>query len=481
MKKLVAILLTLCILLSATCITVSAASGDSPKSGIVMRVSGERKSGKISIWHEFDNFVDGWNYAMRYSTPDMLDQYGCKQVIVDIYTDWKAVDGEFSEDDGYGFKWDTIYIPEQAVVTINLNGHAINRGLTDWEYNGEVISIEEEARVTINGGKDKDDTTLGSICGGYSANGGGGIHASEGSHLTLNYVEIRDNKTEDDNGSGIYLEEGSTLIAYGGSISGNLQDASFLSAPRGCGLYTEPQCTVRLDSVRIRNNNAHPAAHVTPIGVAIFASGDISMKNCAVSINGISIGKDYSAHSVLWLGGTIEMTDCEFVYNGELYTTELTSFSYTETSLFYLTGNVKMTNCTVKGNKTYNLIYTENASIKMRNCSFVDNKSPRTMHAKPAEGKTISLDIGNCTFNNNGHNEHRDVKDFLVGEVYVNSWGNSFGDSTFDSPVKSKFTGSIFVNTSPATVISLVALAISIGAIILLVIDRKTRKAKKEE
>jgi hypothetical protein len=102
---------------------------------------------------------------------------GYDRIVVDFYADWIAT-GSFTDDwiNGDGFKNDTIYIPDDAKVTLNLKGHTINRGLTSLLIDGEVIYIDTEAVVII-----KDGT----ITGGYSENGAGGIHIRSGANVTL--------------------------------------------------------------------------------------------------------------------------------------------------------------------------------------------------------------------------------------------------------------------------------------------------------
>jgi hypothetical protein len=48
----------------------------------------------------------------------------------------------FASNWGDGFAWSTIYVPENANISLNLNGHTINRGLEDSEDDGEVIYID---------------------------------------------------------------------------------------------------------------------------------------------------------------------------------------------------------------------------------------------------------------------------------------------------------------------------------------------------
>jgi hypothetical protein len=89
---------------------------------------------KETTYYRF--FEYGWNLAIGAAKTNAYDR-----VIVDLYDDWNAVDGQFTDEfhNGEGFDWDAIYIPANVRVTLNMNGHTIDRGLTENEYNGEVM------------------------------------------------------------------------------------------------------------------------------------------------------------------------------------------------------------------------------------------------------------------------------------------------------------------------------------------------------
>ena len=209
MKKILAIIMALCLVASLLCITAFAA--DEPASDVVLRVSGLKTNGTTELIKDYNSFEEGWNDAMVLS--GQLNRNGYERIIVDFYADWNANSkGEFGDDDGKGFDNTTIYIPEDARVTLNLRNHTINRGLTEWEWDGEVIYIDNDADVIINEG---------TITGGWSNNGAGGIHINRGAKVVLNNVNVVGNTVEDDDGSAIAVYDGATLTMNGGSISNN--------------------------------------------------------------------------------------------------------------------------------------------------------------------------------------------------------------------------------------------------------------------
>ena len=103
-----------------------------------------------------------------------------------------------------------LVIPKKAKVTLNMNGHAFNRWLTSHASDGEVIYINSDATLTVNGGPGDYAHTInvyggdtsyekvsktsrtfqgGLIAGGFSDNGAGGIDI-KGSNVTLNLNNV---------------------------------------------------------------------------------------------------------------------------------------------------------------------------------------------------------------------------------------------------------------------------------------------------
>ena len=222
MKKIFAILMTICLLAGALSITAFAVevSADEPAAGTVLRISAQKNSSLVVI-DDYDNFQDGWNDAMEIAgNSSKMEKNGYERIVVDIYADWKAnKDGEFTEEiwNGDGFDNDTIYIPANAKITLNMNDHTIDRHLTKAEDDGEVMFINDKANVIINNG---------TIKGGYSNSEGGGLYIEGGANITLNNVNVDGNAVKNDDGAAIYMYGGATLTMNGGSISNNLMDSN---------------------------------------------------------------------------------------------------------------------------------------------------------------------------------------------------------------------------------------------------------------
>ena len=109
MKKIFAILMTICLLAGALSITAFAA--DEP----VMTVSGLTKDGPVKIG-DYTSFEAGWNFAMEKAKDSKyLDNNQYDRIVVDLFADWKAnEEGVFGDDDGVGLPEYTIYIPEKG-------------------------------------------------------------------------------------------------------------------------------------------------------------------------------------------------------------------------------------------------------------------------------------------------------------------------------------------------------------------------------
>ena len=189
MKKFFAIVMAICMLTSVLGITAFAAEATSV---IKVQIGSETK--------EFDNFEDGWNFAMEEANDG-------KEVYATLLTDWTAaIGGKFTDDvwNGDGFDNDTIYFADDVKVTLDLGGHTIDRGLMADELNGEVMFINNDANVTIKNG---------TIKGGYSSNGAGGIHI-EGAKVNLIDLVITKNSAMnmlDGNGTAIHHDDGGEL------------------------------------------------------------------------------------------------------------------------------------------------------------------------------------------------------------------------------------------------------------------------------
>ena len=106
MKKILAILMTICMLAGVISLPVIAeeptdttdpADTKEPAADVVLRLSALKRNGDTDVIQDFTNFEDGWNASMKYAVSDAMENY--ERVVVDFFSDWTADDdGAFTDD-----------------------------------------------------------------------------------------------------------------------------------------------------------------------------------------------------------------------------------------------------------------------------------------------------------------------------------------------------------------------------------------------
>ena len=346
MKKIFAILMTVCLMVSMLCVSAFAAE---PSAVMKVQYGSEVK--------EFSNFEDGWNYAMEQANDE-------KEVYVTLLADWIAVDGCFSDDfiNGDGFSSDTIYFNDDVTMTLDLNGHTIDRGLTVSEIDGEVIFINDDANVTIKNG---------TIKGGYSNNGAGGIHI-EGANVSLIDLVFTGNSVHNDDGAALQHVGGGELYMKNCRFVGNdgspdgfdifgtvylnsvdkvlIEDCYFADNDNidyGAGIYAET-C-----NDFVIKNSTFENLHAGDRGGAIWVFGGEADN----SFNGLSIYNcKFNNNTAEDYGGAIYAKSAElFVYDSKF----IGNYSEEDGGAVYLNGNGSVTatvpsyfyRCTFDGNR----------------------------------------------------------------------------------------------------------------------------------
>ena len=475
MRKLLAFVLSLCMVASMLCITAFADDIPSeevpPAAGTVIRVSGlKADEEKPEIVQEYTNHAVGWEAAidLARSSKEMKAR-GFIRVVVDLYADWTAVKGEFCNS-GDGFNWDAIYFPDDVRVTVNMNGHTIDRGIRDaYQYNGEVMYIDEDADVIINNG---------TITGGYSCNGAGGIHVNDDAKVTLNNVNVVRNKVQDDDGGGIALYDGATLIMNGGSISNNditRGDTLGAAGPMyGGGIYAEDS-TVVLKSVTIANNYC---SDNSTYGSAIGArKSSVSMERCIVSDNDLGMknskGKIWTSPFLICTeDSTLTIKSTTFRHNGGRGTdgswTAATSFEPYAVLGLYNSELVMSDGCKFTDNISTYAIALYNTKITVSDTDFTGNKS---MAIYESDESAYGSAVSRCKFSRGTPTEYYKDTFQFNGNSNIQFTECDFGDATalgFDlgsiALLQGKTTevGSMVGNGSLSMLISLAALAVSV-------------------
>ena len=157
-----------------------------------------------------------------------------------------------------------IYVKEDKTITLNLNGHSLNRKLTSAPDGENGVVILNHGNLTI-----KDDSRFenGKITGGKNDGMGGAINNY--GMLTIESGMISGNTAN--YGGAICVSDGKVVIK-GGDIYNN-------TAKAGGGIYVCAKGTLEIRSGYITSNTA------TDGGGGIFARGDVTMLGGTISGN----------------------------------------------------------------------------------------------------------------------------------------------------------------------------------------------------
>ena len=291
----------------------------------------------------------------------------------------------------------------QATVTLNLNGHKLDRGLSSGTSNGYVVKIDENVNATING--------PGEIKGGRNNGNGGGIYVSKGAILTLNNVTVKDNKCYDTKvnyncGGGIYhygsaftmnggsvinnecvsggaglCNEGSSFVMYGVTVEGNIADS------KGAGIRVKKENTTIKGCTFINNElNKHDAAD----GGAIYNNGksNLLVENCSIIGN-----KAWRWGGALYQqAGSTTLKNCVIVEN---------SGTIEGGAVYIYDGTLLIDGCTISGNTS---------------------SSVGGVYIRPT-GNKLSIKGENIILDNNGAPSRKNI--YLTGSTsYINITGN---------------------------------------------------------
>jgi len=161
----------------------------------------------------------------------------------------------------------TLSIGEGLRVVIDLNGHKLDRKLTErGKGGGQVITVRKGATLSLS---------RGTLAGGWGGNGGG--LSNEGGTVTLYHVTIT-GCTGDDKGGGI-CNLGGTLTMTGGALTDNTcidKD----DPTGGAGIFNAEGATATLKEVTISGNKETVYG-----GAGICNYGEITLDGCTITGN----------------------------------------------------------------------------------------------------------------------------------------------------------------------------------------------------
>ena len=187
----------------------------------------------------------------------------------------------------------TLSIDKNLTVTIDLNGHKLDRKLTKrGEGGGQVITVREGATLNLSNG---------TLAGGWGGNAGGLSNESG----TVNMTDVTITGCTGVNRGGGICNFG-TLTMTGGAITNNIsQDDKVHSSDHtgGGGLFNEEGATATLTNVTISGNTAAICG-----GGGICNYGTLTINGCAIQGN-----KANTNGGAIWEEGTLNMQGANLI------------------------------------------------------------------------------------------------------------------------------------------------------------------------
>ena len=220
-------------------------------------------------------------------------------------------------------------VEKNASVTVNMNGHMINRGLTSRKDNGEIFLVKENGSLMLDGNGVTDTEYMGTVrngkwnyrengrgtvkingsllTGGYNDNGGGAIHIQKNAEVRIDGVTVAGNACSDgDDGGAIRLQgEYAKLYLSNSTVAYNRSDNG-----GGAAVWVEETgCMVEIINTKIHHNLADDDDGDG--GAIQINGGNVTIKKSVISFN--EAGRN---------GGAV------YVYNGNLAIDKDTVISY---------------------------------------------------------------------------------------------------------------------------------------------------------
>jgi len=250
-----------------------------------------------------------WNSAIQYSI------YKGEQVGFYLSGGWTAkpdVNFTTSFGEGIGFYKGGLLIPDKANIRLDLQGYTLNRNLTAAVEDGNVIAVNGDIEILDSKGGGK-------ITGGHTSGWSGGVACWNG-NVTLTSGEISGNKS-DIHGGGISIY-GSTLTINGGTVKGNICNGY------GGGVYIY-NSTLTMNGGTIDGNTAYlngGGLCIDESSTALMAGGTVS-GNFVGSGNGCGGGVAVGHNSAFTMtGGTIDGNTAK-PWGGGVYVFESSAFT----------------------------------------------------------------------------------------------------------------------------------------------------------
>ena len=199
-----------------------------------------------------------------------------------------------------------LVVPEGKTVTLDLNGHTINRSLASPADDKDESANKKGNAIIVNGTLTVNDTSeskQGKITGAYSKREYfkcGAIYVASGGNFTLNAGSISGNKAGIEGeiswhyGAGVSVDNGGTFTMNGGSISGN--HSSWL----GGGMASDSGATVNLLGGKIEKNTTSGTKSGACLGGGVAAYGNVTIGGDIVIQNNTAKDTTNNLHFMTW-------------------------------------------------------------------------------------------------------------------------------------------------------------------------------------
>lgn len=201
---------------------------------------------------------------------------------------------------------------ESISFILDLNGKTIDRELTSAKNVGSVIKIDSGTLTIKDSSATNSDGTngIGTITGGNTSGGGGGIHITTNTYnthgsLILESGTVSGNFADGSNGGGVYIDNKCTFTMKGGSIEGNTVSST---SNHGGGVFVYG--TFTMENGIITNNSSEQGngggVNIGSNGVFTMSGGTISGNTATSNGGGVCVGGDGLGFSTFTMsGGTI--------------------------------------------------------------------------------------------------------------------------------------------------------------------------------
>ena len=497
LKKIITILFASCLLLTSVFVpSAGAVDTKSVTSGAVMEEI--PREGEPTVT-ECGSPAEAWSKAIQ--TADHA-----KEVVITLGSDW-IEDTELT-------------VGASMHITLDLNGHYVHRNRNhEMKRNGYVFRVEENAVFTVRDSNPKGvgykGVRGGVITGGASSNTGGGIHIEEKGEFRLQGGTIYDCRTDEDGGA-VYVD-GSSMDTKFTMTGGRIYGCKTVNSNDECcggGVY------LRKGVVSISNAKIDDCYSEDDGGAIYSCRGVINLDNVVFSGNYAKDngGAIYTALDLAKYQATvIKAHNCIFAANhsdkdgGAVFIND--NPDYNQAMLFHKCV-FRSNSANLKGGALY--INDDNAALS--SCEITGNKAVEEGGGVYVDGRYNITVMGLTKIMDNTSYKNDGVANLVLQEqtlgtariidaglykgseihfgstsssgVQVSEWVSSYQQQYFKADMGELTTGesrtvdaqmitSGSVFSSGFYAVSIIGAAGIIGAIVLIVRQKKKNKAKE--